>query len=61
MKKVCVVFGIIVLSSGFSGLQVAQDAPEANQIYAADCAKSGYQEKTQPYKVCILRTWEMAE
>ena len=61
MKTSCIVFGFLVLLSGCSGLQVAQNGPEANQSYGVDCAKSGYQEGTQAYADCIAQTWKLAK
>ena len=60
MKKGCIIFGFLVLLSGCSGLQVAQNGPEANQLYGPNCAGSGNIEGTQPYADCVWQTWKLA-
>ena len=61
MRIGCLIFGLIVIFSGCSGIQLAQTGPEDVQFYRADCAKSGNIEGTQAYADCILQTWKMAE
>ena len=61
MKKGCIIFGFLVLLSGCSGLQVAQNGPEANQLYGPNCAGSGNIEGPQPYADCVWQTWKLAK
>ena len=61
MKKGCMVFGLFVLLSGCSGLQVAQTVPEAIEVYGTDCDRSGNIEGTEAYADCISQTWILAE
>ena len=61
MKKGCMVFGLFVLLSGCSGLQVAHTVPEAIEVYGTDCVRSGNIEGTEAYADCISQTWILAE
>lgn len=61
MKKAFLVFGIVALLTGCSGLQVAQTHSEANKIYGPNCSGSGNKEGTQPYAECVSQTWKLAK
>ena len=52
---------IFIFGSGCSGLQFAQNEPEAIKLYGADCIRSGYEERTEPYADCIRQTWKIVE
>jgi hypothetical protein len=60
MKKIVVLFSFFILLSGCSGLQVAQNVPEAVELYGADCARFGHEEGTDPHADCVYQTWKMA-
>ena len=61
MKKVYLIIGLFLVSSGCAGIQVAQNVPDAMEFYGPRCAEVGYKEQTQPYADCILAFWKKAE
>jgi hypothetical protein len=61
MKISCIVFGIFLLLSGYSGLRLAQNGSEANKMYGPECAESGNIEGTQPYADCVSQIWQLAK
>lgn len=61
MIKTFLVFGIFVLLSGCSGLQVAETSFEANKIYGPNCSGSGNKEGTQPHTDCVSQSWKLAK
>lgn len=59
MKKIY--FVLFIFGSGCSGLQFAQNESEAIKLYGADCTRSGYEERTEPYADCIRQAWKIVE
>ncbi len=60
MRKVYLMIGFFLILSGCAGIQVANNASEAMQLYGPECAKVGYQEGTDPYTDCIFASWNIA-